>query len=108
MANISNVSMRSPCLRRAHRRTATLHVDSAMPNFLIQEICSFVQPGDKEKIWEEWFGFPAMRMVNGRFPLPTKPGLGFELTEASLSKYPFGGSKPMARVFHQDGSVGEW
>ena len=75
-----------------------------MPNFLIQEICSFVQPGDKEKIWAEWFGFPAMRMMGGRFPLPAKPGLGFELTEASLSKYPFGGSRPMARVFHQDGS----
>jgi L-alanine-DL-glutamate epimerase-like enolase superfamily enzyme len=36
----------------------------------------------------------------GRFSLPTKPGLGFELSEASLSTYPFGGSKPMARVFH--------
>jgi galactonate dehydratase len=44
-----------------------------MPNFLVQEICSFVKPGDKEKIWAEWFGFPAMRMVDGRVPLPNKP-----------------------------------
>ncbi len=50
----------------------------------------------------------AMRMVNGRFPLPEKPGLGFELTEAALKKHPFGGTKPMARVFHQDGSVAAW
>jgi galactonate dehydratase len=79
-----------------------------MPNFLIQEICSFVKPGDKERIWAEWFGFEPMRMVDGRFPLPSKPGLGFELTEAALAKYPLGGSRPMVGVFQQDGSVGEW
>ena len=49
-----------------------------------------------------------MRMVNGRFPLPEKPGLGFELSEASLKRFPFGGTRPMARVFHEDGSVAEW
>lgn len=87
---------------------ATLHVDAAVPNFLVQEICSYVVPEAKEKIWEEWFGFPAMRMVNGRFPLPTKPGLGFDLDERALAKYPFQKTIPMARVFHPDGSVAEW
>lgn len=87
---------------------ATLHVDAAVPNFLVQEICSYVVPEAKEKIWEEWFGFPAMRMVNGRFPLPTKPGLGFDLDERTLAKYPFQKTIPMARVFHPDGSVAEW
>jgi galactonate dehydratase len=60
---------------------------------------------EKEKIWAEWFGFPAMRMVDGRVPLPTKPGLGFKLSESALNKYPFGGTKPMEFVFHEDGSV---
>lgn len=87
---------------------ATIHVDASLPNFLVQEICSGVQPEQKEKVWEEWLGFPAMRMVNGKFPLPTKPGLGFDLTEEALKKYPFGGTRPMARVFHADGSVAEW
>jgi len=87
---------------------ATVHVDAATPNFLVQEICSGVQPEMKEKVWEEWLGFPAMRMVNGRFPLPDKPGLGFDLSEDKLKKYPFGGTKPMARVFHADGSVAAW
>ncbi|MBL8178675.1 MAG: galactonate dehydratase [Bryobacterales bacterium] len=87
---------------------ATLHVDAATPNFLVQEICSGVQPEMKEKVWEEWLGFPAMRMVDGRFPLPKKPGLGFELSEDKLKKYPFGGTRPMARVFHADGSVAAW
>lgn len=87
---------------------ATLHVDAAMPNFLVQEICSGIQPGYKEKVWEEWLGFPAMRMVNGYFPLPEKPGLGIELSETSLTKYPFQGTRLMPRVYHVDGSVAEW
>ncbi len=87
---------------------ATVHVDAAMPNFLVQEICSGVQPGEKEKIWEEWMGFPAMRMVNGKYPLPSKPGLGFDLDEKQITKYAFQGTKPMARVFHRDGSVAAW
>lgn len=87
---------------------ATVHVDAATPNFLVQEICSGVVAETKEKVWEEWLGFPAMRMVDGRFPLPEKPGLGFDLTEDKLKKYPFGGTRPMARVFHQDGSVAAW
>ncbi len=87
---------------------ATLHVDAAMPSFLVQEICSSVQPGPKERIWEEWLGFPAMRMRNGYFPLPDKPGLGIELSEAALAKYPFKGTRLMPRIFHEDGSVAEW
>jgi galactonate dehydratase len=87
---------------------ATLHVDAAMPNFLVQEICSGVEPGPKEKLWEEWLGFPAMRMKDGRFPLAEKPGLGIELSEAALAKHPFGGTKLMPRLFHEDGSVAEW
>ena len=108
MADASGISMAPHACEGPIGGMATLHVDAAMPNFLVQEICSGVQPGMKEKVWEEWFGFPAMRMVDGRFPLPEKPGLGFELSEASLKKFPFGGTRPMARVFHEDGSVAEW
>ena len=87
---------------------ATLHVDAALPNFLVQEVCSGIQPGPKEKIWEEWLGFPAMRMVDGYFPLPERPGLGIELSEKKLAKYAFKGTRPMRQVFHEDGSVAEW
>jgi galactonate dehydratase len=108
LADASSVSMAPHACEGPIGGIATLHVDAAMPNFLVQEICSGVQPEMKEKVWEEWLGFPAMRMVNGRFPLPQKPGLGFELTEDALKKYPFGGTRPMARVFHEDGSVAAW
>ena len=88
--------------------TAAIHVDAAMPTCLVQEICSGVVAGEKEKIWAERFGFPAMRMANGKFPLPTKPGLGFDLDEKQIKKYPFQDTKPMARLYHADGSVAAW
>ena len=108
LAEASGISMAPHACEGPIGGLATVHVDAATPNFLVQEICSGVQPEMKEKVWEEWLGFPAMRMVDGRFPLPEKPGLGFELSEEALKKYPFGGTRPMARVFHADGSVAEW
>jgi galactonate dehydratase len=47
-----------------------------------------------------------MRMVDSPgSPMPTKPYLGFELSEPALNKYPFGGTKPMDYVWHEDISV---
>ena len=108
MAGISGISMAPHACEGPIGGLATVHVDAATPNFVVQEICSTVMPTRTEKIWEEWLGFPAMRMVDGRFPLPDKPGLGFDLDEKALAKYPFAGTRPMARVFHEDGSVAEW
>jgi len=108
MAHVSGITMAPHACEGPIGGVATLHVDAAMPNFLVQEICSGPVAQQKEKVWEEWFGFPAMRMVNGRFPLPEKPGLGFDLDEEAIKKHPFTGSRPMARLFHDDGSVAEW
>src|SRR5258706_11823678 len=107
-ADASGISMAPHACEGPIGALATVHVDAAMPNFLVQEICSGVEPGAKEKAWEEWLGFPAMRMVNGRFPLSQKPGLGFEVTEEALKKYPFGRPKPTARGVQRDGSVAGW
>ena len=81
MAAVSGISMAPHACEGPIGGLATLHVDAAMPNFVVQEICGQIQPGPTDKIWEEWLGFPAMRMVDGRFPLSQKPGLGFDLTE---------------------------
>jgi galactonate dehydratase len=107
MAAASGISMAPHNCEGPIGGLATINVDASMPNFVVQEVCSTVEVGPNEKAWEEWLGFPAMRMVNGKFPLSDKPGLGFELSEDALKKYPFGGTRPMARVFHADGSVGE-
>jgi galactonate dehydratase len=84
---------------------ASLHVDAAIPNFLAQEICGLVEAGEMNRVWEDLLGFPAMRMVNGRYPLPQRPGLGFEMSEAALKKYPFQGTRPFPPAFHEDGSL---
>jgi galactonate dehydratase len=108
MAAVSGISMAPHACEGPIGGLAGLHVDAAMPNFVVQEICGQIQPNAADKVWQEWLGFPAMRMIDGRFPLSQKPGLGFEMSEAALAKYPFGGTRPMARVFHEDGSVAEW
>jgi galactonate dehydratase len=87
---------------------AAIHTDAAMPNFIVQEVCSGVNSSLNERVWEEWLGFQAQRMVNGKYPLSDKPGLGFEVNEEALKKYPFAGTVPMARVFADDGSVCGW
>ena len=84
---------------------ASLHVDAAGPNFLAQEICGFVDAGEKGKVWEDLMGFPAMRMVDGRYALPTGPGLGVNISEAALKRYPFQGTRPFPPAFHEDGSL---
>jgi galactonate dehydratase len=108
MAEASGVLMAPHACEGPIGGIATLHVDAAMPNFAVQEICSGVTPGPKERLWEEWMGFPAMRMVNGYFPLPDKPGLGFDIDEAKLARLPFQGTIPMARPLFPDGSVAAW
>jgi galactonate dehydratase len=108
MCGLSGISMAPHACEGPIGGIATVHVDAATPNFVVQEICSGVEPTMQEKAWEEWMGFPIMRMVNGKFPLPDKPGLGFDLNEKALAKYPFAGTRPMPRVFHEDGSVAEW
>src|SRR5579883_801024 len=108
LANVSSISMAPHACEGPIGMLASLHVDASIPNFLIQECCGQAVPQVRDKVWEEWFGFPVMRMVNGKYPLPEKPGLGFELAEEALKKYPFAGTRPMARVFHKDGSVAEW
>ena len=84
---------------------ASLHVDAASPNFLAQEICGLVDAGEMNMVWEDLLGFPAMRMVDGRYPMLPKPGLGFEVSEDALKRYPFQGTRPFPTAFHEDGSV---
>jgi galactonate dehydratase len=108
MAAVSGISMAPHACEGPIGGLAALRVNAAMPNFVVQEVCGQINPGATDKVRQEWLGFPAMRMVDGRFPLAQEPGLGFDLTEQALAKYPFGGTRPMARVFHEDGSVAEW
>jgi hypothetical protein len=41
----------------------------------------------------------------GRYTLPANPGLGINISEAALKRYPFQDTRPFPTVFHEDGSV---
>jgi len=103
LAEMSSISMAPPACEGPIGMLASLHVDAAIPNFLIQEC----RDEASDRVWQEWFGFPEMPIADGKYPLPDKPGLGFELTEDVLQRSPFVGSRPVTRVFHKDRSVAE-
>jgi galactonate dehydratase len=67
---------------------STLHVSACIPNFLITEY--FVNfEGRGQEIARVPF-----KVSNGFIALPTTPGLGIELDEAALRRYPLGEQKP--------------
>ena len=81
--------------------SACLHVDAAVPNFLIQE-----------SVGPDWLADvvqPAWRVVNGFVELPTVPGLGIEVDEtevARMAQYTeeLGGEW----YYESDASVADW
>jgi galactonate dehydratase len=106
MAEASGIMMAPHACEGPVGAVASTHVDAVMPNFLVQEICSGVEPDGKDALWEELLGYPAMRMVDGYYPLPDKPGLGVDVDERVLARYPFGGTKPFVLLpVHEDGSI---
>lgn len=101
MAEVYYIHIMPHCAIGPVALSACLHVDAAVPNFLIQEsvgpdfITGIVQ--------EEW------PVVNGFIELPTKPGLGFEINEAEVAKTvtyreELGGE----HFYDSDGSVADW
>src|SRR3984893_2175291 len=67
---------------------STLQVSACMPNFLITEY--FVSFEDRGR---ELARTP-FEVSNGYIQLPTTPGLGVELDEAALARYPLGPRRP--------------
>lgn len=62
---------------------ATLHATAGMPNFLITEyFVNFTALGDELSV-------EPFRVEKGYISLPTGPGLGIELNETALAKYPY-------------------
>ncbi|MPN33075.1 D-galactonate dehydratase family member [bioreactor metagenome] len=60
---------------------AQMHMDLATTNFGVQE-----WPGINDAMYEVFTGIPEMR--NGYAYVNDKPGLGVELVESALKRYP--------------------
>ncbi len=63
---------------------ASVHIEAAIPNFVIHEFFSVDPPFYKEILQEP---FPALK--NEFIELPTRPGLGVEINEEALARRPY-------------------
>src|SRR6266850_4391497 len=61
---------------------ATLHVSAAIPNFLITEYFVNFEARGRE------IATPPFEVRNGHVAVPTRPGLGLDLDEAALARFP--------------------
>jgi len=61
---------------------ATLHVAACTPNFFLLETMA------TDVSWRSELSDEAIRVEDGQMLIPTRPGLGVELNEAALAKYP--------------------
>jgi galactonate dehydratase len=80
--------------------TACLHLDAAIPNFLIQEMV-YGNP-DRASLVKE----PIEKVTDGYVALPKKPGLGVELNEEAVKRLGYKRSG-FPEEYRRDGSVGE-
>lgn len=80
---------------------ANLHFAMSTPNFLIQEVMRSDVP------WRDDVVDNPLRITGGRAQPPDRPGLGIEVDEVAAAEHPYAAELEM-RVFHEDGSVGDW
>jgi galactonate dehydratase len=82
---------------------ASLEFGFSQPNYVICETVHADVPWRQDVVREGFAVEPKGRIVRPN----TRPGLGIEIDEAEVKKYPFQQELPQ-RVFHPDGSVGDW
>jgi galactonate dehydratase len=82
---------------------ASLEFGFAQPSYIICETVHADVPWRQDVVREGFTVEPAGRIVRPN----TKPGLGITIDEAEVRKHPFQQELPQ-RVFHPDGSVGDW
>ena len=81
---------------------ALLQGDSAIANFLIQEVS-----GTWFRRFDEFIDHD-FRLVDGYVELPDRPGLGIEVKEAQIAKLPYDKRMTFRQYRHADGSWKGW
>jgi galactonate dehydratase len=76
---------------------AFIQFDASTPNFVLHESLTYVEP------FNEIVDNPPLRQ-GGYFIVPDRPGIGLEIDEAKLAKFPYR-PKPITGFFGADGSV---
>ena len=79
---------------------ACVQLDACIPNFSLQEYTGESEPPKSELLVEP------LRLDNGYLVVPEEPGLGVELNESAITKYPFK-DKVLDTPIAHDGSVAD-
>ena len=83
MAHAYDVSVQCHCCGSPVTVAASLHLEAAIPNFIIHEhVYSSGTPENRELVC------PELAPVNGWFTVPEGPGMGIELNEKVIARYP--------------------
>lgn len=78
---------------------ACLQLDASIPNFAIQEFPSFNVDGSENRMIKE-----PLKVENGHIWIPNAPGIGIELAEDILERFP-AKARDLTAVIGYDGSV---
>jgi galactonate dehydratase len=101
MAEVYYIHVMPHCAIGPVALSACIHVDAAVPNFLIQE-----------SVGPDWLADvvqPAWKVVNGYVELPTVPGLGVEVDEKEAARMATYTEELGGEWFYeQDASVADW
>ena len=76
--------------------TVFTHLAAAIPNYVLME--------SNEADGYDGLVDEPLRVVDGYRPLPERPGIGIEINEAALGKFPYR-RRALGGYFHADGSV---
>jgi len=79
---------------------ACVQLDACIPNFALQEYTGESEPPKSELLVEP------IKLKDGYLIVPEAPGLGIELNEAAIAKYPFK-DKVLETPLGIDGSVAD-
>jgi galactonate dehydratase len=102
MAEVYYVHIMPHCAIGPVALTACLHVDAAVPNFLIQEL---VGP---DRLFPDLIQ-TAWTIADGHIALPTVPGLGIEVDEREAARMTAYTEELGGEWYHpNDGSVADW
>ena len=82
---------------------ASLEFGFSQPSYIICETVTEDVPWRKDIVTEGYTIEPKGQIV---FP-NTKPGLGIEINEEEIKKYPFK-QELLQRAFNEDNSIGDW
>jgi len=80
---------------------ACVQLDAAIHNLTLQEYTREDRPPKSEVVKEP------VKLENGYLKVPDRPGLGIELNEKALEKYPYK-ARDLPGLLHEDGSVADW